>query len=191
MYEIRDAGPATLADFQHFFEHVGFADNPRWASCWCHFPHADHARIEWQARGAAENRAASCERLCDGRMRGLLAYAPDAAGRPAPIGWCNAGPRPLVDGLFDEPEPERTRIGSIVCFVIAPAWRRRGVAAALLDAACARFAAQGLAVAEAYPLKDATSAAAMHFGPAAMFRAAGFEIHREDDDRWWMRRALT
>ncbi len=75
--------------------------------------------------------------------------------------------------------------------VIAPAWRRRGVARALLEAACVRFGSKGLRWAEADPLKNAASAAAMHFGPVEIYRAAGFTLEREDADRSWMRRGLA
>ena len=77
---------------------------------------------------------------------GWLAYAGNEV-----VGWCNAGPRHGINGLFDEPEPLTDRIDAIVCFVVAPESRRHGVAAALLDRACAGLRAQGYAWAEAYP----------------------------------------
>lgn len=176
----------TLADFLHFFDHVAFADNPKWASCYCHFPHADHANVDWKQRGAAENRAATCALANSGGMRGLLAYADGQV-----VGWCNAGPRPLIDNMLGEVDPEGERIGAIACFVVAPDWRRRGVARALLDAACDGFAAQGLAWAEAYPLADAASAAALHHGPIEMYLGAGFKTVREDDGTLCMRKRLS
>ena len=39
-----------------------------------------------------------------------------------------------------------------------------------------------LGIAEAYPRPDASSAAANHFGPLAMYLAAGFAVHRTDGD---------
>ena len=42
--------------------------------------------------------------------------------------------------------------------------------------------AQRLRFAEARPVKHATTAAANHLGPLAMYLAAGFSIVREDDE---------
>ena len=115
--DIRPLTPQRLADFLDFFEQRAFADNPKWLSCYCHFPHADHATIVWKDRSAAQNRAATCERMAGETMAGWLAYA-----RGPAIGWCNAGPRRFVEGLFDEPEPLSERIGAIAFFMIAPAF---------------------------------------------------------------------
>ena len=137
----------------------------------------DHGKVTWNQRTAQENRAAACDRICSGRMQGYLAYRD---GKP--VGWCNAAPRTMMDAFADEPEPDAERIGQIGCFVVARAHRRSGVAAALLDAACAGLKAQGFAIAEASPVPDATSDAQNHYGPLAMYLAAGFAIHRTDEN---------
>src|SRR5262249_29247176 len=136
--DIRPLEPARRDDYLELFEQRAFTDNPGWATCYCHFPHADHAAVEWSKRSGAENRAAVCARIADGRMRGWLAYGDGDA-----IGWCNAGPYREVAGLFDEPEPDAERIAAIVCFVVAPGHRGQGVARALLAAACDGLAARG------------------------------------------------
>lgn len=158
-----------VGDFLDFFDHRAFADNPKWASCYCHFPHADHAAQPWQARSGADNRAASCSRIVAGTMTGWLAYLDGAA-----VGWCNAGARRHIEGLFDEPEPLADSIGAIACFVVAPAHRGQGIARPLLAAACAGLAQRGFEWAEAYPRVGTDSITENHYGPLAMYRAAGF-----------------
>jgi len=175
--DIRPLTPQALPDFLDFFEQRAFSDNPKWRSCYCHFPHADHATVVWKDRGAAENRAATCERIAAETMTGWLAYADGQA-----IGWCNAGPRRFIAGLFDTPEPLAERIGAIACFVIAPAFRGRRIATALLAAACEGLRERGFEWAEAYPRAEATGAAESHHGPLAMYRAAGFEIVKREAD---------
>ena len=175
--EIHPLSPQRLGDFLDFFEHRAFPDNPGWGSCYCHFPHADHARIAWKDRTALENRAASSARIETGAMTGWLAYANGLA-----IGWCNAGPRHFIEGLFDKPEPLADRIGAISCFVIAPSFRGQGVATRLLAAACDGLRERGFDWAEAYPRTGAASAAENHYGPLAMYRAAGFETVAADGD---------
>ncbi len=175
--DISPLTPQRLADFLDFFEQRAFADNPKWLSCYCHFPHADHANIVWKDRSAAQNRAATCGRIEAEKMQGWLAYADRQA-----IGWCNAGPRGFVEGLFDAPEPLADRIGAIACFVVAPAFRGQGLATALLGAACDGLRKRGFEWAEAYPRSDAADAAQHHHGPLAMYTAAGFEITKDDGE---------
>jgi ribosomal protein S18 acetylase RimI-like enzyme len=174
---LRPLDERTLPDLLHFFEGPAFADHPAWRSCYCHFPHADHATIRWADRTAAQNRSATCERVREGRMHGWLAYAGDDV-----VGWCNAGPRELIAGLFDDPEPLADRIGAIACFVVAPDHRGQGLATTLLRRACERLAEQGFEWAEAYPREAAEGAGANHHGPLAMYRRAGFEVVRREAD---------
>ena len=156
---IRPLTPQRLADFLDFFEQRAFTDNPHWRSCYCHFAHADHARVAWKERSATENRAATCERIAGETMTAWLAYAQGLA-----IGRCNAGPRRFIEGLFDAPDPLAERIGAIACFVVAPGFRGRGVATALLGAACDGLRERAFESAEAYPRGDAADAARHHHG---------------------------
>lgn len=185
--DIRPLTPDRQSDFLAFFDGEAFADNPKWGSCYCQFLHVDHDRVVWAQRTGEENREAACSRIACGRMQGYLAYRD---GKP--VGWCNAAPRALMEALADEPDPDADRVGQIGCFVVAPAHRRTGVASALLAAACEGLAAQGLTIAEAMPVADATSDAQNHFGPLGMYLAAGFTVHRTDEaGRVIVRKALT
>jgi GNAT superfamily N-acetyltransferase len=175
--DVRVISPHLLRDFLAFFDHEAFADNPKWASCYCQCMHVDHSKVNWKNRTAHENRAAACERIGNGRMQGLLAYR-----NGTPVGWCNAAPRRMLDAFADEPDPDAAQLGQIVCFVVAKAHRRSGVATALLQAACAHLKAQGLSIAEAAPLKEPSNDAEAHEGPLSMYLAAGFEVHRTDED---------
>ncbi len=185
--EIQRLAPDRLQDFLHFFDGEAFADNPKWGMCFCQFLYVDHAKVNWAARTVQENRAAACERICTQRMQGYMAYRD---GKP--VGWCNAAPRTMMDAFADEPDPDAARIGQITCFVVAKPHRRSGVATALLQAACAGLAEQGLHIAEALPMAEAASDAQNHFGPLSMYLAAGFQVHRRDaQGRVFVRRSLV
>lgn len=175
--EIRRLSPELMDDFLSFFDTEAFADNPKWSFCYCQCLYVDHNKVEWKARTAEENRAAACDRIVTDRMRGYLAYRD---GKP--IGWCNAAPRTMMDAFADEPDPDASLIGAITCFVIAKPHRRSGVATALLHAACEGLRAQGFTIAEASPLADASDDGKNHHGPLSMYLAAGFHVHRKDDD---------
>jgi GNAT superfamily N-acetyltransferase len=110
-------------------------------------------------------------------MQGYLAYM-----EGTPVGWCNAAPRNLLHALDDEPTPDSEQIGAIICFLVEPSYRGRGVARQLLEAACEGLRKQGLRIAEANPRTASTSPAENHFGPLDLYTSAGFTVHREDAD---------
>ena len=175
--QVRALTPALLPDFLRFFEGTAFSDNPKWASCYCQCFYEDHRVVKWSARTAPENRARACERIDGGLMQGYLAYWDGS-----PVGWCNAAPRTLLHALDDEPLPDAEQVGTIVCFLVEPSQRGRGVARQLLEAACDGLRLRGLRIAEGNPRTESVSAAANHFGPLSLYLSAGFSVYREDDD---------
>ena len=82
------------------------------------------------------------------------------------------------------------RVGAVVCFTIAEPYRRRGIATALLGAACDGFRAKGLAIAEAYPRTNATDDAHNYHGPLALYLHAGFTVFRECEGLLIVRKSL-
>lgn len=170
--EIHDAGPDRLDDLLAFFDRDGFAGNPIWASCYCvFFQNGGSTNQDWVQRTERQNRAELAARIRARTTTGLLAYA---GGRPA--AWVNASARsefPAYAGHDGDPDD---RIGSIVCFVVAPPYRRHGLASRLLSAACDAFAERGFPTVEAYPLASTRGddASAYH-GPLEMYLSAGFE----------------
>ncbi len=93
------------------------------------------------------------------------------------MGWVNASFRSDY-GLFrmigvGGPEPQSV-IG-VSCFVIAPPFRRHGVASALLDRVIADASARGASWIEGYPHNEPQPGDAGHFrGPRSMYEARGF-----------------
>jgi ribosomal protein S18 acetylase RimI-like enzyme len=81
---------------------------------------------------------------------------------------------------------------AIVCFVIAPARRRSGIARALLTGGLAALAARGFKVVDAFPFKsgDSVAAADHYHGPLALYVDAGFTILREEANLTIVRKLL-
>jgi GNAT superfamily N-acetyltransferase len=177
-FRVAPLTPARRDAWLRFFDHDAFADNPRWQSCYCMYPHVDHRVVVWPDRDAAINRSAACQRIARDTFGGWLALAADGQV----VGWCNAARRDRLEFLADDPVADSATIGRIACFVVAPAWRRHGVARALLDAACEGFRSAGLMQAEGLASKRQGSAAHLHFGPLAMYLAAGFTVATRPDD---------
>jgi GNAT superfamily N-acetyltransferase len=134
----------------------------------------------WGERTAEENRALRAELFARGEHDGYLARED---GRP--VGWCQVGPRDRLTKLvrqFDlAPDPATW---AITCFLVVPAARRRGVAAALLDAVLADLPARGARRVEAFPRSGADlDTNELWNGPHALFGRAGFEVVRAGDPR--------
>jgi GNAT superfamily N-acetyltransferase len=167
--------PATsvrIDDWLRFFDRDAFAGNPDWASCYCLEPHVP-ATPERPERAWRETRATMAARLRDCTSFGYLAYA---GGRPA--GWVNASLRSDY-GLYQDvvPDgPEATSVIGVSCFVIAPPFRRHGIASVLLDRVIADASARGAGWIEGYPHNKPEESDAAHFrGPRSMYDARGFE----------------
>jgi len=162
-----------VEDWLQFFDHDGFADNPDWASCYCLEPHVP-ATPELPERLWLQTRATMAERLGRGTSFGYLAYVD---GRTA--GWVNASLRSDY-GLYRDIDPDGPEPGSVIgisCFVIAPPFRKHGVASALLDRVIADAAARGAAWVEAYPHNQPDESDAAHFrGARSMYDARGFQL---------------
>ena len=159
-------------DWLRFFDHDAFADNPDWASCYCLEPHVP-ATPELPERAWRGTRATMAKRLRGGATFGYLAYV---EGRAA--GWVNASLRSDY-GLYRLVDPDGPAPRSVIgvpCFVIAPPFRRHGIASALLDRVIADASARGASWIEGYPQNEPQAGDAGHFrGPRSMYEARGFQ----------------
>ena len=171
---IESLSPELLDDFLAFFDERAFSDNADWAGCYCFFPYHDPANGAWSERSAADNRAAMADAISTGTAGGFLAYAD---GRV--VGWCNAAKRAAYPTLAGLPG-DSNRIGATPCFIVDPDWRGKGVATALLAAACEGL--QGIDKMEAAPDRNAQSPAQNARGPLSMYVASGYRIVREFPD---------
>jgi GNAT superfamily N-acetyltransferase len=178
--EIHPVGEERIEDFLTFFDRDAFPDNFAWAACYCTEPHLLDPKAptdgEGEGRTWQSNRAHMAERLRSGGSFGYLAYVDGKVG-----GWVNAskrsdyalfreGPGGLLAGVADED------VVGISCFVIAPPYRRHGLARRLLDRVVADAAGRGVAWVEAYPFNEGVHGWGPDFrGARTMYDAAGFE----------------
>jgi GNAT superfamily N-acetyltransferase len=180
--EVRELSPKLLDDYLRFFDQDAFADFPEWSDCYCGF--YDTPDDTWDATAGPDHRAARAERIRSGKAHGLLAFA---EGRV--VGWCNAQPRSSFPNMrryatvVDDPSE---LVGSIMCFLVAPGHRGKGVGTALLNAACDKFRRDKLRVAEGYPTTNPVKRAREipwaeenYKGPLSMYLKAGFKVHRQ------------
>jgi GNAT superfamily N-acetyltransferase len=182
-----------MADQWLGFMDGAFDDNPEWAGCYCAF--YDHTGPTWDSEepGFAErNRANRRDTIEAGNAAGLVAVEDGEI-----LGWLNAAPRdmyasPRRYGAAAEPDDPPT--GSIMCFVVSPDHRGKGVAKALLAAADDHFRALGLEVAEAYPpveLDPDEPFTTAYKGTRKMYEDAGYAPVRDIKSFTVMRKSLT
>lgn len=174
-------------DWLRLFDHDGFAGNPDWAACYCLEPHVP-ATPEEPERAWRHSRAAVAGRLRCGTTFGYLAYVDARA-----VGWVNASFRSDY-GLYRLVDPDGPAPPSVIgvsCFVIAPPFRRHGVACALLDRVIADASARGASWIEGYPHNEPKRNDAGHFrGPRSIYDARGFQPIEEREGYTVMRRRV-
>jgi GNAT superfamily N-acetyltransferase len=131
----------------------------------------------WGERSAEDNRHVR-DGLCErGEYDGYLLYLNDV-----PVGWCQVGPRDRLWKLRQRfrlhHDPETWAIS---CFLIAPAHRRRGLAAVMLRDVLDDLRKRGVRRVEAFPPRGTNlDPGDLWTGPEALYRGAGFEIVRDD-----------
>lgn len=162
--------------------------------CWCRWWLTTNA--EYDALTDDDRRERAHADHATHEPRGLLAHRDGV-----PVGWVGVAPRAdyvrlprtkLVASGTPHPDFADPTIWSIVCFTVAPAARRTGVARALLTAAIAHATAGGASRIEAYPVDtDAPTASGrppssddLNTGTLSLFTAAGFvEVTRPKPTR--------
>lgn len=176
-----------IPDWLTFFDHTAFAGNPGWASCYCLEPHAPPPP-ERPERPWRESRSLMIDLLRRGASYGYLAYVD---GTPA--GWVNASLRSDYRkfGEVEAGGPAPATMIGVSCFVVAPPYRRHGVASALLDRVIADAPGRGADWIEAYPHNAPEEGDAGHFrGSRSMYDARGFDAVEVRDRYTVMRRRV-
>ena len=117
-------------------------------------------------------------------------------------GWCSVAPRSTYRRLMHSrtiPVLDECDPWSVVCFVVRPAYRRRGLMHVLLAGAVEHAAAHGAQVVEGYPIETGGTRVDVisgYVGSVELFEAAGFHRaspttgHSGHRERWLMRREI-
>jgi GNAT superfamily N-acetyltransferase len=179
-----DVRPAVWDDVADLFTRPGpRGGTPIANQCWCQY---------WVTRGegywAADNREKLRRQLRAGAVHALLAYLDGV-----PVGWCRAGPRASFERLAHSralSPVDDLPVWSVVCFYVAPAAKRQGVAAALLEGAVELAREHGAPALEGYAARPHHPNIDSYTGYLPMFLAAGFEHVRDGGRRAIVRKPL-
>ncbi|NLO47234.1 MAG: GNAT family N-acetyltransferase [Clostridiales bacterium] len=176
---IKPLTPELSADYFDFFENRAFTDDSPYR-CYCQM----FQMTKEQAKSAYDNpdvqqnpglasRKVAEQQISDGVLRGYLAYINGKS-----IGWCNANDRanypaePIYDVPFHAPAENREK--AVVCFEIAPEYRGKGVATALLNRVIADAKIEGYLAVVGFPVVRSERYEWDYRGPVRLYEKAGF-----------------
>jgi GNAT superfamily N-acetyltransferase len=182
--------PLTLEladDFFDFFDNRAFSDRKA-AFCYCTWFHFDCSIEEHYKHGQEAMRNQAMEYIAAKKLNGYLAFADGVS-----VGFCNADDkenykRIKKEILTDNDEPRR--IKSIVCFTIAPEFRGKGIASALLLKVIDDAKTEGYFAVESYPQLHDEHNPFDYAGPIRLFEKSGFIKAAKKDKTIIMQKGL-
>lgn len=183
--EIKQLSADLLNDYLFFFDNIVFTENPHWSECYCYSFHFTGPDDQWNKD---ENRSSVIRLIKENKMAGYLAFHDNK-----PVGWCNANDRLNYQRLlkyYDLIDNPDDKAGSIVCFVINPELRRKGIANKLLERVIKDYTSLGYDYLEAYPGKGELSCEKHYKGPLDLYEKHNFKITREYNDYYVVRKFL-
>ena len=172
-----------MADaYVEYFDNRAFSDGSPEKGCYCVWHHWTE-KHEYERSQMPENerpfrkRDYAKELIQSGRLNGFAAFYD---GRM--VGFCNADTKENYFRMSREKNPnswtgvnDGDKILSIVCFIVDPAMRRKGIAKALLEGACEYALNNGYDYVEGYP-PNGTFTVRDCGGSVSMYLGCGFEI---------------
>ena len=191
---IKPLTPSLAADYFDFFENRAFTDNSPYR-CYCQM----YQMTKEQAKKAIDNaegvdmgrvsRKVAEQQIESGILRGYLAYVDGVS-----IGWCNANDKAnypvesCTGARFYAPAEKREK--AVVCFEIAPEYRGKGVATALLQRVIVDAKAEGYIAVEGFPIVRDERYEWDCTGPVRLYEKAGFIKVAETEKNVVMRKEL-
>jgi GNAT superfamily N-acetyltransferase len=167
--------------------------------CYCRYFHFDGDKNDWQARLAFEperNRDALLARAAGSPPGGVVAVMPSGDV----VGWMKLEPSTELPMLYSQRgyralpcfTGERSGVWTLGCFLVDPAFRRRGVARALVRAGIEVARGLGAHAIEAFPRRaEGIGAEELWTGPFTLLAEGGFELVHDQAQYPVLRRLLS
>lgn len=175
-----------IDDYLDFFDNRAFTDNKGWSLCYCTFYHWNdkvdkECTEDMNAGGMKYTRNYAIKLIREGTLQGYLAYVDGVV-----VGWCNANAKSNLESLDITKRPELwdendtgEKIKSVVCYTIAPDFRRKGIATQMLEMVCADAKEEGYTLVEAYPGKSVENIHRNYHGPFPLYEKCGFSLFKD------------
>jgi GNAT superfamily N-acetyltransferase len=183
--EVRRLAPGLIDDYINFFENDAFSDGSDFAGCYCVWYHwteemqAERSKCPEDGKKCFKRNMA-INYIKEHKLNGFLAYSD---GRV--VGWCNADLKQKYVRLSPENSRDiwaesdvNDKVMSIVCYLVSPDMRRKGIATELLKAVCKYAEENGYNCIEAYPGTNDDGTPHYH-GTHSMYRKQGFMLTKD------------
>ena len=191
---IKPLTPELINDYFDFFDNRAFTDDSPYR-CYCQLYQMTKEMYQSEYNNAAGidygvvSRKIAEQQIVSGTLQGYLAFVDDVA-----IGWCNANdksnfPVESCTGAHFYAPVERCE-KAVVCFEIAPDFRGKGVATALLQKVISDAKANGYIAIESFPVIRSERYEWDCAGPIRLYEKAGFVKVAEEKDFIVMRKEL-
>lgn len=177
--------PDMADEYITYFDEKAFSDGSKEKGCYCVWHHwtqqkeLDRSALP-EAERACYKRNYAYELIKADKLHGFAAMYEGQM-----VGFCNADRKDHYFRLNRENSPESwdgveadEKVLSIVCYIISPDMRGRGIAKAFLKYTCEYAAENGYDFVEGYPAEgdfDVSNCG----GPASLYIDCGFEIIRK------------
>lgn len=170
-YTVKPLGPDLGQTFVDYLGSLDFHHAPHWSTCFCRFYYTDCTLEEWQGRTGEYNAREAAQAIQAGEMHGYLAFDGELC-----IGWCLADDASRFIQLLKHTAPiiAGKKVGAVLCYVIRPEYRNKGVARLMLSRALEGFREQGYEAVLALPVDIQDDPQKRYRGTLNMYQEAGF-----------------
>ncbi|MCL2060380.1 MAG: GNAT family N-acetyltransferase [Oscillospiraceae bacterium] len=177
-----------------FFDNRAFSDNNPMEPCYCNAAIMNSKELDKMVSEFGDDckgtlRRYAVKQLAEERIFGYLAFDSDT-----PIGWCSAGDMKRYPVSHHQAIPDfarenaRDKTISIICFAVAPEYRGKGVASALLEHVIFDAVTNDFVAVEGYVNTKYAGAYWDHTGPAHLYKKFGFVEAAKQNERIVMRK---
>jgi len=194
--KIRELTADLTPAYLDFFDNRVFSDDNPMGPCYCNAAVMSSEELvkmvsEFGGDCKGTLRRYAVQQLAEGKIFGYLAFDGDN-----PVGWCNAGDmkrypvnrHQAIPGFARDNACDNTM--SVICFAIAPEYRKKDVATALLERVISDAVSQGFKAVEGYVNKKHAGKFWDHTGPARLYEKFGFAEAEKHGDKVVMRKNI-
>ena len=184
------------SEYLDFFDNRAFSDDNPMGPCYCNAAIMNSREFDKMVSEFGDDckgtlRRYAVKQLEEKKIFGYLAFGDDI-----PIGWCNAGDIKRYPVSHHQAIPDFARENvcgstmSIICFAVAPEYRRQGIASALLEFIISDAISQNFTAVEGYVNIKHAGNYWDHTGPVQLYNKFGFMEVKRQNDRIIMRKIL-
>lgn len=183
--EIKPLTKDLKEDYLFLFDNMVHKENPEWSKCYCN---DYHFLGDVETCTHAMSRAMIIDRIEENELQGYLVFNEGKA-----VGWCNVNNRSNYQRLirdYELIESPGDKICSLVCFLIHPDFRRKGISQQILSRVISDYSDTEYDYLEAYPKKDKTGTSNFN-GSLELYKRNGFKVVKEYEKYSLLRRKLN